>query len=396
MSLVDIHLINGGKTVIDSSNAGKASDTIQLNLVSNGTVTVDGVDIKVSNLVGLGAASNTTIEAINGANVTIAAGLANVGALSKYTYAIGANSSIAVNANFLNIGLLNNVTVDFANANGTGLFTYNPGGINLNLSSPPKVVNIQDGDRIEVGGSTAVSQSGNTINFTHPGLLGIPTTLGSYSIPAGVTYTYNAATSTLTFTSCFLRGTRIRTLEGEVPVEDLRVGDFVITHRGASEVKWIGRRMIDPKAIEKPRDTLPIRIQAGAIAENVPSRDLYVSPDHCMFLEQSLIPAKLLVNGATVSQEVRLHPFQYYHIELEQHSIVIAEGAETETYLDISGRQSFLEPGTLVFGTSAGSRTWNDCCYPPVYAGAVLEKARLSLQSRAEKLGYVVRSAKAS
>lgn len=394
MALINIGLLDGGTTVINSGNAGSPSDTIQLGLVSNGTVIVDGVDITISSVVGIGAVSNTTIEAINGADVIIDAGLANVGAGSTYTYAIGAGSSITVEASLLNVGLLNGVTVDFADAAGTGLFAYNPGLINLNLSTPPNVINVQSGDRIEVVGSNAISQSGNVVTFTTGGI--IPITLGSYTIPAGVTYTYDAGTDTLTFTSCFLRGTLIRTPEGDLPVEELRVGDLVVTHKGVAEIRWVGRRRIDPKAIDKPRDTLPVRMMAGSVAENVPERDLLISPDHCMFLEESLIPAKFLVNGTTITQETVLEPFEYYHIELEQHSIILAEGAQTETYLDLGGRLSFLEPGVLRFGSYAGTRNWNDWCYPPVYAGAVLEKARHALSARAEELGYIVEDAKAS
>ncbi|RAX38504.1 Hint domain-containing protein [Rhizobium tropici] len=396
MALIDVNLINDGTTTINSSNAGNSSDTLQLNLVSNGTVIVDGVDVNISSLVGTGALSNTTIEAINGANVTLNAGLANIGAGSTYTYAIGAGSSINVEASALNVGLLNGVTVDFANANGTGLFSYDPGLVNLNISTPPNVTNVQSGDRIEIVGSNSVQQSGNTVTFY--GALGILSPLGSYTIPAGVTYTYDPSTDTLTFTSCFLRGTLIRTPEDNIPVEDLRVGDLVVTHKGVAEIKWVGRRRIDPKAIDKPRDTLPIRIQAGAIAENIPARDLYVSPDHCMFLEESLIPAKFLINGSTITQEATLAPFEYFHIELEQHAIVLAEGAQTETYLDLGGRLSFLEPGVLRFGSlaDAATRTWNDWCYPPVYAGKVLEQARASLEKRAEEMGYFVREAQAS
>lgn len=396
MALIGINLINNGTTTIDSSNAGTPADTIQLNLVGNGTVIVDGVNVNISNLVGTGALSNTVIQAVNGANVTINAGLANIGAGSTYVYQIGSGSSITVDSSLLTVGLLNGVTVDFASANGSGLFAYNPGGINLGLSTPPNVINVQNGDRIEVAGSDSVLQSGNTVTFYGP--LGILNPLGSYTIPAGVTYSYDASTDTLTFTSCFLRGTLIKTPEGEIQIEDLRVGDLVVTHKGIAEIKWVGRRRIDPKAIDKPRDTLPVRIHAGAFAENVPARDLYVSPDHCMLLEESLIPAKFLINGTTITQETTLVPFEYFHIELEQHSIVLAEGAQTETYLDLGGRLSFLEPGVLRFGDFAGtaSRTWNDWCYPPVYAGKTLEQARATLEARAEELGYTVRNAQAS
>jgi hypothetical protein len=396
MALVDVSLINNGTTTINSSNWNNA-DTLQLSLVSNGTLIVDGVNVNLTSVVGGGIISNTVIQAVNGANVTINAGLAGVSAGSTFVYQPGANSSIEVQAGLLNVGLLNGVTVDFANANGTGTFSYDSGLVNLNLSTPPNVINVQTGDKIEVAGSTSVSQIGNTVTFNQT-VLGLPVAIGSYTIPAGVTYSFDAGTNTLTFTSCFLRGTLIRTPEGDVAIEDLRVGDLVVTHKGVAEILWVGRRRIDPKAIDKPRDTLPIRIQAGAIAENVPSRDLCVSPDHCMFLEESLIPAKFLINGTTITQEATLVPFEYYHIELEQHSIILAEGAQTETYLDLGGRMSFLDPGVLRFGTfaNAATRTWNDWCYPPVYAGKILEDARMSLEKRAEEIGYVVREAQAS
>lgn len=394
MALIGINLINNGTATIDSGNAGTLSDTIQLNLVANGRVLIDGVNVDISAIVGIGAASNTTIEAVNGANVTINAGLANVGAASTYNYAIGANSSITLDSSLLTACLLNGVTVDFVNANGTGLFAYNTGGISLSLSIPPNVVNVRSGDKIEVAGSNVVQQSGNIVTF-YGGLLNV-VALGSYTIPAGVTYSYDANTDMLTSTSCFLRGTLIRTPEGDTPIEDLRVGDLVVTHKGVAEIRWIGRRRIDPKAIDKPRDTLPVRIQAGALAENVPSRDLYVSPDRCMFFEESLIPAKFLLNGTTITQQATLVPFEYYHIELDQHSIILAEDAQTETYLALGGRMSFLEPGVLRFGSfaSTATRTWNDWCYPPVYAGKVLQQARMSVERRAEEMGY--RKAEAS
>ncbi|KGD99373.1 Hint domain-containing protein [Rhizobium sp. YS-1r] len=395
MALINIDLLDQGTTVIDSSNWDSA-DTLQLSLVSSGTLVVDGVDVNLTSIVGGGLLSNTTIQAINGANVVVDSGLAGVQAGSSFTYSIGANSSIEVQASTLNLGLLNGVTVDFASSGGTGLFTYDSGLINLNLSTPPNVINVGAGDRIEVVGSNYVGQIGNVVTFYSDPLHLLP--VGSYSIPDGVTYNYDGGADTLTFTSCFLRGTYIRTPEGEVPVEELRVGDLVVTYNGegVSEIKWVGRRMLDPKALDKPRDTMPIRIKAGAIAENVPERDLLVSPDHCMFFEDSLIPAKFLVNGTTITQDTMLTPFEYFHIELERHNIILAEGALTETYLDLGGRVAFLEPGVLRFGALTATRSWNDWCYPPVYAGGVLEKVRHSLTQRAAELGYIVEEAKAS
>jgi hypothetical protein len=395
MALLDINLLTNQTTTIDSSNAN-SGDTVDLGLASNATLIVDGVDVTISNVVGTGALSATTITANGGAHVTVDATVASIGAGSTFVYAIGANSSITVDAAALNVGLLNSTTVDFASANGTGLFAFNPGGINLDISTPPNVINVQSGDKIEVAGSVSVQQIGNTVNFY--GALGPLTPLGSYTIPVGATYSYDGNTDTLTFTTCFLRGTRIRTPEGDVPVEDLRAGDLVVTYQGEgiAPVMWIGRRQLNPKMLDKPRDTLPVRICKDAIGPGVPSRDLHVSPDHCMFLEESLIPAKFLINGATITQETVLEPFDYFHIELEHHGIIFAEGARTETFLDLAGRSFFTEPGVLRFGTAAATRSWADWCYPPVYAGEVLERARQALTDRARELGYSMDEAKAS
>ncbi|MFD9896897.1 Hint domain-containing protein [Mesorhizobium sp. NPDC059025] len=394
MSLVNIGLLNNGTTTINSQN-WNSTNTLELNLVSNGTLIVDGVDVKLTNILGGSIVSSTTIQVVNGANLVVDATVADLSVGSNVTYGIGQNTSVTVNTGLLNVGLLNATTINFANAGGTGLFKLDPGGLSLNLSAPPKVLNVQAGNRIEVVGSSSVTQIGNTVTF-FGGPLGI-LPLASYTIPAGVTYSYQNSTDTLTFTSCFLRGTRIKTPEGEVAVEELKVGDLVIAlNSGVVPIKWVGRRRLDPKSIEKPRDSLPIRVRASAIAENVPSRDLYVSPDHCMFLEKSLIPAKLLINGATVTQEVVLTIFEYYHIELDCHDVILAEGAQTETYLDLGGRNAFHDPGVLRFGSTQVTRSWNDWCYPPVYAGDVLDRARATLARQAEALGYAIAEAKAS
>jgi hypothetical protein len=102
---------------------------------------------------------------------------------------------------------------------------------------------------------------------------------------------------------CFCAGTRIRTVNGEVAVEELAEGDLVVTASGKQRpIRWIGRRSYKGYFVRGNRDVLPIRIKAGALADNVPSRDLCVSPLHAMLLDGYLIPAFKLVNGVTVVQ----------------------------------------------------------------------------------------------
>ncbi|MGN8021555.1 Hint domain-containing protein [Phyllobacterium sp. 22229] len=394
MALVNINLIQNSTTTINSGNFN-SGDTINLGLVSNATLIVDGVTANITSFAGVSGVTSTTIDVINGANLTVTAQLSSVGAGSTFNYQIGAGSSLTINAAALNVDVLQTTIVDFANANGSGHFTYSPSTLlSLPLSSIPTIVNVQANDTVTVTGATSVTQSGNVVTFHGVGLLGLSTV--SYTIPVGATYSTNAQGNTITFiTPCFVRGTMIATPDGEVPVEFLKLGDLVLSlNNGAVPVTWLGSRTIDPKTVDKPRDELPVRIRAGAIADNVPQRDLLVSPDHCMFIQGSLVPAKLLINGTTITQEITLAPVDYYHVELEEHDVIWAEGAQTETYLDLGNKSAFLEPGVLQFTSPKAKQA--KACYPLAYWGPAVDQARALLAEREIALGYITDKAKAS
>jgi hypothetical protein len=88
-------------------------------------------------------------------------------------------------------------------------------------------------------------------------------------------------------TICFYPGTPIRTPDGEVAVETLQPGDLVLTHDGRSvAVNWVGRQTVSTVFTPKLR-VLPIRIKAGALGDNTPTRDLLVSPDHALWSAES-------------------------------------------------------------------------------------------------------------
>ena len=102
---------------------------------------------------------------------------------------------------------------------------------------------------------------------------------------------------------CFMRGTMIRTPEGESPVEALKCGDLVMTTDGrAMPVRWIGRQTVS-SIFGDPLRFRPIRIKAGALGEGVPARDLLLSPDHAILLEGVLVQAGALVNGTSIVRE---------------------------------------------------------------------------------------------
>jgi hypothetical protein len=147
------------------------------------------------------------------------------------------------------------------------------------------------------------------------------------------------ASGTVTLASsnapCFLAGTLIATPEGERAVETLAAGDLVLTAAGhAVPVRWIGFTVISGLFADHGR-LGPIRIAAGALGENLPARDLLVSPGHALFLDGALVNAAALVNGTTIRREqMGVADVTYYHVELDTHTLILAEGAPTESFLD--------------------------------------------------------------
>ena len=134
---------------------------------------------------------------------------------------------------------------------------------------------------------------------------------------------------------CFLKGSRIWTPYGESKVEDLRVNDLVVTSSGeAKPVQWVwGRRFERQSGQEWAEEIIPIRVTQSALGPNAPHRDLYLSRYHCLYLDGVLIPAVDLINGSTIARVDDIHPreIEYFHIKLDCHSVIYAEGAACET-----------------------------------------------------------------
>ncbi|WP_157692352.1 Hint domain-containing protein [Granulibacter bethesdensis] len=143
-------------------------------------------------------------------------------------------------------------------------------------------------------------------------------------------------------TPCYVHGTLILTDRGEVPVEDLKIGDNVITAGEAVRpIRWLGRRSYNGRFIQGRRDVLPVRIRQGALDGVLPKRDLQVSPLHAMFIDGVLVPAGRLVNGVSIVQEQHVETVSYVHIELDTHDVVFAEGAASESYVEDNNRNMF-------------------------------------------------------
>jgi hypothetical protein len=209
-------------------------------------------------------------------------------------------------------------------------------------------------------GKTLLASNVNYSNFVVNGTTlyfnnGSGTTLGSINtsnvisavtVPGGVGGTPLgtvpfAATAWAPAVSCYLRGSRIATPTGEVNVEDLRIGQRVMTESGiARAIRWIGHRTIDCTRYLDQEEAWPIRICRDSFGLNMPHRDLWLSPSHAVYADGMLVPVRHLVNGLSIAQEQH-DSVDYFHIELGHHDVLLANGLPCESLLDIADPDEF-------------------------------------------------------
>ena len=195
--------------------------------------------------------------------------------------------------------------------------------------------------------------------------------------------------------TCFLPGTRILTMSGEVLVERLTLQDEVATVADGlvtyKPIKWIGVRHLNRRAVATV-GIKPVRILAGAFEGGIPSHDLFVTPEHCIYVENCFIPARMLLNGQSVVEEEKPEGFSYYHVELEQHAIIIANGLLTESYLDTGNRSNFSNADTVGIRKAChvgiDFKSWaSSACAPLKVDRETVEYAWRRLKERAQDLG---------
>ncbi len=204
---------------------------------------------------------------------------------------------------------------------------------------------------------------------------------------------------------CYCKGTMIMTSVGEIAVEELAVGVEVMTTTGDLEpVIWMGRNTIDcDRQLHKDK-AYPVRILKDAFGLNMPKRDLYVSPDHSLYVDGVMIPAYCLINGVTIKQDRAEKLVTYYHVELPQHHAILAEGLPAESYLETSeeNRHFFKEATASTTSnvtkldaqypvcpedTPAWKHIWDTQGFAPLtQSGPILDAVRARLALRAQEL----------
>jgi hypothetical protein len=143
--------------------------------------------------------------------------------------------------------------------------------------------------------------------------------------------------------SCLLRGTNVLTPRGDVPVEELQIGNEVHTRDGIKAIKWIGyKKFQKSEGRAWNANVMPIRVTRFAIDDRTPQRDLYLSTSHCLYFDGFLIPVSYLMNGTSIAAHVpsAVETIEYYHIEFDRHEVIYAERAAVESYL-ATNRETF-------------------------------------------------------
>ncbi len=147
---------------------------------------------------------------------------------------------------------------------------------------------------------------------------------------------------------CFTPGTSIRTPRGTTLIEDLREGDLIDTKdNGAQKIRWIGSRRLTGARLFAMPHLRPVRIRAGVMGSGVPDHDLLVSPEHRLVVKgpvaqelfntsEVLVTAKDLINGNTISVDLKAREVQYIHLLLDHHQVMWANGLETESFHPVS------------------------------------------------------------
>ena len=337
-------------------------DPVTLNALSS--LNISGTDVNVV-LGDINAVAGSTISVQDGATLT----LSGVSAGVLNSFVIGPDGT-------LNAGTVL-TAANPVSFNGTGGVLTVPDGVSL--LSP--ISGFAAGNEIKTTGTiSSYSYTPDVLTPTAGGTLDITDTDGT-TVAADLVGNYTADSFALAADgglgiACYCRGTLIRAETGEISVEDLRAGDRLLTISGRLQtIKWIGTRSYAGRFLRSNQKVLPVRIAAGALGEGRPYRDLLVSPDHAMYLDGVLVPARVLVNHSSIQQVFDTDRVDYFHVELEEHDVILAEGAPSETFVDDDSRNMFNNAAeyALLF---PGPHPSQGYCAPRVESGFAVEAIR--------------------
>ena len=337
--------------------------------------------------------SSTVLGALTGSSFTANGGTINITGDNAIS-ALSGNSYTIENGGTINLGTLSTSeisalggsTITFGDGGGTLVITPASGVTLLTFSNIHGFGNT--GSTIEIPGSGKVtnatydSTSKTTSITTDTGIT--VKVSGDYTISnnslyqqesGGNLYISASPTNSLGTSAvlvCFLSGSMIRTSKGDVAVEDIQIGDQVVTFDWRNNqdvirpVIWTGKGHCKVR-FDLPDDEAgwPVRVIKNAISDGVPYKDMLITAEHCLFFRDRFVPVRMLVNGVSIFYDKSITSYDYYHVETEQHSVITADGMLTESYLDTGNRSSFRQEGKIA--TLRGAvKNWADDAGAPL------------------------------
>ncbi|WP_237913336.1 Hint domain-containing protein [Acetobacter senegalensis] len=167
----------------------------------------------------------------------------------------------------------------------------------------------------------------------------------------GTAVTFSATDEAIT---CYLAGSMVRTLNGDIAVENIQIGEKIVAFDWKNNrdiirpVVWVGKGHVKVNpALPDDEAGWPVRVLKNAIADGVPCKDMLITSEHCLFFQDKFVPVRMLVNGVSVFYDKSFPVYDYYHVETEPHSVITVDGMLTESYLDTGNRSSFRQNGKI-------------------------------------------------
>jgi len=317
--------LSGGRILANGGSYG-----IEI-LGANGTIENAGTIGNASHTAVIMGAALTNLFILDSTGVDL--GIVNGGAGGHNTFEFGTAAALTTYSNTGNITNFN--TISFLNGS-----TWDVQG-NAAFWAGETLGNVGQTDTIDITGFTATNTGVHTgttaltlTNGVTNEVIHFATATPSFTIVSG-------AFGTELLGICFCPGTKIRTPNGEVQVEDLSVGDTVVTLGGNTQnIAWIGKgKVLATRGKRGP--ATPVIVRKGALANNVPNADLHVTKGHAFYFDGVLIPVEFLINHKTILWDDRAQEVEIYHVELATHDVLFANGAPAESYRDDGNRWLF-------------------------------------------------------
>ncbi|GCD52524.1 Hint domain-containing protein [Acetobacter pasteurianus] len=336
------HLLVSGGTIVDTTitNGGEATlydaataDTVTVD--SGGSITFEN-NGTLTGTVTLQDGGSATIQAGTGGTIDVA-GSSNTGVVISGLTSGGTVTTVISGFNGTSAGASDGIQLAGLKAADVTSVTY-PSADQVNL----------------------LLTNGKTVTLSIAG-----------AEKAGYTLVSDA-NGDLIYEVCFLSGSMIRTPDGDVAVEDIQIGDQVVTFDWKSNktvcrpVIWVGKTHATVRP-DLPHDEAgyPVRVRKDAIANGVPYKDMLITAEHCLFFEGKFVPVRMLVNGVSIFYDTSITSYDYYHVETEQHSVITADGMLTESYLDTGNRRAFRQEGKIA-ALRCTTQSWADHSAAPL------------------------------